>query len=345
MLPRLVRGAVGAALVVALGSGLHASPAAAQAPVNIGTNPPGSVFYAIGSGLAKVAAEAGTVRLSVQPYSGTSTFLPVIQSGELEFGVNNAIDMGLAYRGPAFKIGERNPFVHTPGVRVVMRGAPLLIAPVARKDSGMRSVADVKGKRVTGEYPANLAIWYNTFGWLASAGLTWNDVKIVPVPALNDGIEALVQGRADVTSYALNGAKVREADAAIGVKHLSIDCSPEGEKRLREAVPGYYPRRVPKGGAVAVMDDMCAIAYDIYVVAGKGATDATVENLLRTVWDHGEKLKPLHPIFREWTPDRLAAADTTIPYHPASIRFFKEKGQWTAEMDKSQERLLALNPR
>lgn len=345
MIRRTVQGVAGAAIVVALVTGPGASSATAQAPVNIGTNPPGSVFYAIGSGLAKVAAEAGTVRLSVQPYSGTSTFLPVIQSGELEFGVNNAIDMGLAYRGPNFKIGGRNPFPHTPGLRVVMRGSPLMIAPVARRDSGMRTVADVKGKRVTGEYPANLAIWYNTFGWLASAGLTWKDVKVVPVPALNDGIDALVQGRADVSSYALNGAKVREADAGVGVKHLSIDCSPEGEKRLREAVPGYYPRRVPKGGAVAVVDDMCAIAYDIYVVAGKGATDATIESLLRTIWDHGEKLKPLHPIFREWTQDRLAAADTTIPYHPVSIRFFREKGKWTPEMEKSQQRLLSLNPR
>lgn len=345
MIRSTLQGVAGAALVAAIVIGPGAPAAMAQPPVNIGTNPPGSVFYAIGSGLAKVTAEAGTVRLTVQPYSGTSTFLPVIQSGELEFGVNNAIDMGLAYRGPGFKIGGRNPFPHTPGLRVVMRGSPLMIAALTRRDAPMRTVADVKGKRVTGEYPANLAIWYNTFGWLASAGLTWNDVKVVPVPALNDGVDALIHGRADVTSYALNGAKVREADAAIGVKHLSTDCSPEGEKRLREAVPGYYPRKVPKGGAVAVVEDMCAIAYDIYVVTGKGATDATVENLLRTVWDHVDKLPPLHPIFREWTRERLAAAEVTIPYHPVSIRFFKEKGKWTAEMERAQEKLLSLNPR
>ena len=129
------------------------------------------------------------------------------------------------------------------------------------------------------------------------------------------------------------------------MRHLSIDCSPEGEKRLREAVPGYYPRRVPKGGAVAVIEDMCAVAYDIYVVAGKGATDATVENLLRTVWDHGDKLPPVHPIFREWTRERLASAEVTIPYHPASIRFFKEKAKWTPEMERAQAELLSLNPR
>jgi TRAP transporter TAXI family solute receptor len=321
---------------------LAAAPADAQKAAGIGTNPPGSVFYAIGSGLAKVASDAGVMQLAVQPYAGTSTFVPLLESGELDFGVNNAVDMGLVYRGPNFKIGGRNPFPAGPSVRVVMRGSPLMIAPVVRRDSPIHAVADMRGKRVTGEYPANLAIWYNVFGWLASAGMTWNDVRVVPVPALNDGIDALVQGRADVSSYALNGAKIREADAAIGVRHPSIDCSPEGEKRLRAAVPGYYPRRVKKGEAFAVTEDMCAVAYDIYVVAGKGIADGLVEGLLRAVWEHGDKLRPLHPIFREWTRDRLASAELTMPYHPAAVRFFKERGVWKPEMDTAQQKLLEI---
>ncbi|OLC16098.1 MAG: hypothetical protein AUH29_06195 [Candidatus Rokubacteria bacterium 13_1_40CM_69_27] len=327
-------------LAVAAALAGAAGPAAAQTLASIGTNPPGSVFYAVGSGLAKVAADAGTLRLNVQPYSGTSTFIPLLESGELEFGVNNAVDMGLAYRGPNFKIGGRNPFPHAPGLRVVMRGAPLLISPVVRRDSPIKTMYDVKGKRVTGEYPANLAIWYNTFGELASAGLTWSDVRVVPVPSLNDGVDALMQGRADMTSYALNGAKVREADAAVGVRHLSIDCSPEGERRLR-AVPGYYPRRVKKGEAFAVVEDICVVAYDIYVVAGHRVADGVVDGLLRAVWEHGDKLVPVHPIFREWTRDRLASADVTIPYHPTAVRFFRERGVWTADMEQAQQRLLA----
>jgi TRAP-type uncharacterized transport system substrate-binding protein len=162
------------------------------------------------------------------------------------------------------------------------------------------------------------------------------------VPALNDGIDALVQGRADVSSYALNGAKIREADAAIGVRHPSIDCSPGGEKRLRAAVPGYYPRRVKKGEAFAVTEDMCAVAYDIYVVAGKSVADGLVEGLLRAVWEHGDKLRPLHPIFREWARDRLASAEITMPYHPAAVRFFKERGVWKPEMDAAQQKLLEI---
>lgn len=325
-----------AALLVVLAL---AAPAAAQPAATLGTNPPGSVFYAVGSGLAKVATDAGAVRMTVQPYAGTSTFLPLIQSGEVDFGVNNAVDVGLAFRGPEFRIGGRNPFPHTPGIRLVLRSAPLMVAPLVRKDSPIRAMQDVKGKRVTGEYPANLAIWYNVFGELSSAGLSWSDVRVVPVAGLNEGIDALVQGRADMSSYALNGAKVREADAAIGVRHLSIDCSPEGERRLRAAVPGYYPRRVNKDGAVAVVEDICVIAYDVYVTTGERASDAVVGALVRAIWDNAEKVVPFHPILRGWGRDQMYGADVTIPYHPAAMRFYKERGVWTAGMEQAQQRL------
>jgi hypothetical protein len=316
---------------------------AAQQAVSVGTNPAGSVFYAVGSGLAKVVSDDGKVKMSVQPYSGSSTFIPLLDSGELEFGVVNVVDMALAYRGPTFKVGGRNPFPHAPNARLVMRGSPLLVALLVRKDSPIKNVHDVKGKRMTGEYPAHLAVWYNMFGHLASAGLTWNDVKIVPVPAINEGVDALVQGRADVTEFALGGAKVKEADSAVGIRHVSIDCSPEGEKRLRASVPGYYPRWVKAGASTGVVEDTCVIAYDLYLATGKKVPDATVESALRAVWANVQKLPPIHPVFREWTRERAVDPHATIPYHDGAVRFFKEQQMWTPEMEQAQQKLLGIN--
>jgi uncharacterized protein len=309
----------------------------------MGTNTPGTVFYALASGLAKVASE-GSVQTSVQPYTGTSTFLPLLNNGELDFGIVNGVDMGMAYQGPKrLKVGGKNDFPHSPDTRLVMRGAPLIIALLVKKDSPLKSVHDLKGKRVTGEYPAHQAVWFNMFGLLASAGLTWKDVNVVPVPAVNDGIDALVQGRAEVTAGALNMAKIREADASVGVKHLSIDCSPTGDKRVRQAVPGYYTRIVKAGSAAAVVEDTCTVAYDIYFATHKGAPDQLVNAVLKPIWDNIEKLQPMHPGFKEWTRERAASAEVTLPYHPAAIKFYQEKGVWKKEMDETQKRLLALN--
>ena len=311
----------------------------------IGTNTPGTVFYALAGGLAKVASESGPVQLTVQPYSGTSTFLPLLDNGELDFGIVNGVDMGMAYQGPQkLKVGGKNDFPHSPNTRLVMRGAPLIIGLLVKKDSPLKSVHDIKGKRVTGEYPAHQAVWFNMFGMLASGGLTWKDVNVVPVPAVNDGIDALVQGRAEVTAGALNMAKIREADASVGVRHLSVDCSPEGDRRVRQAVPGYYTRIVKAGGAAAIVEDTCTVAYDIYFATHKGASDQLINAILKATWDNVEKLPPMHPSFKEWTRDRVASADVTMPYHPAAVQFYKEKNVWNAKMDEAQKRLLAINP-
>lgn len=323
-------------------------PVHAQQPpraVTIGGNPPGSALYAVASGLAKIVSEAAPFQMTVQPHSGSSTFLPLLNTGEMDFGVVNGVETNLAYLGPArFQAGGRNPFPHTPNARLVMRGAPLLVGLLVKKDSTLKSVHDIKGKRVTGEYPAQLAVWYTMYSLLTTGGLSWNDVKVIPVPGVNDGIDALVQGRADVTVNALNAAKVREADASVGVRQLSADCSADGDRRVRKAVPGAYTRIVKAGTALAVLDDACVVVNDIYLSTHRAAADHVVASTLKAIWDNIEKLRPLHPAFNEWTRTRAVDPDVTIPYHPAAVQFYKERGFWSAKMDDAQRKLLAVNP-
>jgi TRAP transporter TAXI family solute receptor len=215
---------------------------------------------------------------------------------------------------------------------------------VVRKDSPIKTLQDIKGKRVTGEYPANIAIWFHIYTELANAGLTWDDVKVVPVPAVNDGVDALVQGRADVSNHAINAAKIKEADAAVGVRFLSLDCSAQGDARVRKAVPGYYLTTIKAGSGTGILGDTCVLAYDIYWLGHKGLSNEVVTHSLKAVWDNIDKLPPLNPQFQEWTRERAASADVTVPYHPAAVQFYKEKNLWNAKMDETQKRLLAVNP-
>jgi uncharacterized protein len=312
--------------------------------VAIGSNPAGSLFYSLASGLAKVISEASPMQAQVQPYAGTSTFVPLFESGELDLGVVNAVDMGMVYQGQKLKVGGRNPFPHVPSSRLLWRGSPLRSSLIVRKDSPIKTIADVKGKRVTGEYPAQLAVWYNVFGSLANAGLTWKDVKVVPVPAVNEGVDALVQGRADVTTHAIGTAKVKEADAAIGVRYIPLDCSKQGEERIKKAVPGYYLSVVKAGSSTGIVEDTCTYTYDIYLVGPKTLPDAVVRNVLQAIWVNVEKLPQFHPSFAEWTKARAVDPEVTLPYHPAAARFFKENGVWSGKMDEAQKKLLAINP-
>jgi TRAP transporter TAXI family solute receptor len=331
-----------AVLPLAIGS---ADAQKLPASTTIGTNPAGTVFYTVSAGLAKVISGAGPMQSIVQPYTGSSTFMPLLDSGEIDFGIINAVEMNLGYQGPTkLKISGKNPLPHVPNIRLIMRGSPLSVSLVVKKDSPVKTAYDVKGKRVTGEYPANIAIWYHIYTALANAGFTWDDVKVVPVPAVNDGVDALVQGRADVSNHAINAAKIKEADAAVGVRFLSLDCSPQGEARVRQAVPGYYLITLKAGSSTGIVGDTCVLAYDIYLLGHKGLSNEVVTHSLKAIWDNIDKLPPLNPQFQEWTRERAASADVTVPYHPAAVQFYKEKNLWNAKMDEAQKRLLAVNP-
>ncbi len=217
----------------------------------------------------------------------------MLDSGELDFGVVNAVDMGMVYQGQRLKAGGKNPFPHVASSRLIMRGSPLRSSLIVRKDSPIKTIDDVKGKRVTGEYPAQLAVWYNVFGALSNGGLTWNDVKVVPVPAVNEGVDALVQGRADVTTRAIGMAKMKEADAAIGIRYIPLDCSKQGEARIKKAVPGYYLSVVKAGSSTGIVEDTCVYTYDIYLVGHKALPDAVVRNVLQAIWVNVDKLPPI----------------------------------------------------
>jgi uncharacterized protein len=327
---------------------LTVGSAAAQklpASTTIGTNPAGTAFYAVAAGLAKVISTTGSMQSTVQPYTGSSTFLPLLDSGELDFGIVNAVEMNLGFQGPArLKISGKNPLPHVPNTRLIMRGSPLSVSLVVRKDAPMKTIHNVRGMRVTGEYPANIAIWFHVYTVLANAGMTWNDVKVVPVPAVNDGVDALVQGRADAANHAIGVAKVKEADAAIGVRYLSLDCSAAGDARVRKAVPGYYLITLKSGASTGIVGDTCVLTYDIYMVGHKGLSNELVTYSLKAIWDNIDKLPPLNPQFQEWTRERAVSSDVTIPYHPAAVQFFKEKNLWNTKMEETQKKLLAMNP-
>jgi len=62
--------------------------------------------------------------------------------------------------------------------------------------------------------------------------------------------------------------------------------------------------------------------------------------LIKTWAEHWKELEPIHPQFRGWRPEVFVQDFATIPYHPGAIKFYKEKGMWSAKMDRNQEMLL-----
>ena len=83
--------------------------------------------------------------------------------------------------------------------------------------------------------------------------------KVVPVPAVNEGVDALIQGRADVTTHAIGSAKVKEADAAVGIRYIPLDCSPARRRAHQEGRAGLLPfHRQSRVIHPGIVEDTCA---------------------------------------------------------------------------------------
>lgn len=328
--------AIATLFIASLFWGTHLGWAAATEPklLFLGTNPAGSAYYAVGSALARVLSEHSGLQVRVQPYSGSTTYIPLLDKGELALGLNNTSDALHAYRG-------LKPFHAAPNLRLVSIIFPLKVVMFVPKNSKIHSLSDLKGKRVTGRYTAQLAVYYNVGSILASAGLSWNDVKVLPVANVNQGVQALIEKRVDASLHAVGSAKIEEANASIsgGIRFLSVDHSPEGAKRMAAVMPGTYPLLVKAGSTTGAITDSWVEAYDVFLTTGKGLSNEVGYRMAKTLWENADAVRKAQRLLRDFARDKMVKSAATIPYNAGAVRFYKEKGLWSPEMEKRQKEL------
>jgi len=148
-------GAAALALVLAL----FAAPAAAQT-MGFATLPPGTLNHTTASAISKVMKEKGGVNMLVQPAAGGNVIMPMVGRGEVEIGSGNIMEPQLYH--------ERFPDLRLIAAINVLR-TPFFV----RKDSGMRTIADLKGKRVTMGFSAMRDLDTVARSMLASAAGTF----------------------------------------------------------------------------------------------------------------------------------------------------------------------------
>ncbi|MGY6535221.1 MAG: TAXI family TRAP transporter solute-binding subunit [Pararhodobacter sp.] len=310
--------------------------------VMVGASQAGTLQHSMAAGLARVATDFSDTTLVVQPFGGATAILPLLNDGELDFGVAPSVDFGLSYMGPErLQIDGRNPYPDGSGLRLVMAGSPLVATLIVRADSDIRSANDLAGRRVAGGFPAQLGAFVNTYAHLLSAGLSWDDVTAVPFTTLNDSLDAVIDGSIDATVFGVGAPRVREADATVGLRFVSSDCSDEGIARVTAEIPGYFMLDRAADSSPAIREDICTTGYQMYLVTHADADDTMVRAVLEALWNNLDELPQYHPSLRAWNAAAAVPDAPTIPFHPAAVTFYQEVGAWEDGMDAIQEQLLA----
>ncbi|MBI2998918.1 MAG: PhnD/SsuA/transferrin family substrate-binding protein [Deltaproteobacteria bacterium] len=290
-------------VVVTLGVGLSLS---AQRSVTLATHAVGSLYNSFGTGLASVLSRRSPFLIRVQPFAGPPAWLPSMDKGETDMGLLTSADAILASK--AMVLYKR----HYKNARILIVGGAVYFGFYVPKDAPIETVADLKGKRIPTDWPGIPIIRLSTGASLATAGLTVDDVVKVPVSDLAAAGQAFLEGKTDAGWVGMGGAVVEEA----------------------------YPGVVKAGTATGVVKDTTLLANDIYLVAAKELSDEVAYQIVKALWEHNNELGAAFHLLKTWVPDRMVSNRATIPYHPGAVKFFKEKGAWSKEMDKLQAELL-----
>jgi TRAP transporter TAXI family solute receptor len=314
-LPRLVFALIAFLLLAGVGG------AQAQ-PLGLGTSPQGTLGYQLGATLSKTLADTANLQSRVQPSSGTGTMIPLVNSGEIDFGFANAIEVHEAYSGTGTFQGRRQA-----NLRVVSVLFPFRVGLFVRADSPIKSLQDLKGRTISYGYASQEIIRFNVDAMLANAGLTINDMRPVLVPNLIRGVDELIAGRVEVTTFAIGSAKVAEADAAIGgVRYLPLRTDAAAVSAMQKVLPLTYIEVVqPAPNLPGVREPLPTMHYDYTIFANADVPPDKVRAVARAFYENRDAMTQSVAAFKDMNLQRIATA-IGVPFHEGALSYYRDKG-------------------
>lgn len=291
--------------------------------LGLGTTQVGATFQ-LATGVAKVVSDKSGLQMRTQPMAGAAQYAPLVNKGDIDFGISNVPELHYLVKGEV--IVDNRP---SPDLRMVARLVPWYNGLVVKKDSPIRSVKDLKGQPVPAGFSGNPLGRVLIGGYLANAGMTFDDTRQVPVPAFPRMFDAFKQQQT-VTSIATIGmAQLREWESSLGgVRFLPFDPSPAAVAAVTRHVPHSYVVEVKPGpGRVGVETPTNILVYDYALWANARVSNDAVAKVAQALYENPAELKATSPLWAEFDPAQLGR-DVGIPYHPGAIKVYQAKGIW-----------------
>ncbi|MAF47612.1 MAG: TAXI family TRAP transporter solute-binding subunit [Rhodospirillales bacterium] len=300
---------------------LIAGSASAQT-VGIGTTKGGATAQ-VAAAISKTVSKHSGLQMRTQVMGGTQKYIPVVNGGELEFGISNIMQYFMAVDGSGLSAGHKYSNLRLAATMMTFRTGVLVA-----KNSGINTTADLRGKRVPSGFKGAPLFQFFMTSFLANGGLGWGDVKKVPQIGLRQHWNAFKQGKVDVVIGAVGSGAIKDMNAKVkgGVKYVSLS---QGTKAATlKHIPKTGFREVkPAKPLVGVLKPTTIIAFDYNLWVNKGVSDAIVYKVVKAMYDNEKELKAAGPLWRSHFSKNMAR-DRGMPYHPGAAKFYKEVGIW-----------------
>ena len=296
--------------------------------VGFATLPPGAINNITVQVMSKVVQKNSTLRMRVLPFRGGEAVTRAVNTKKAEFGITEVASLTAALTGLAGTEYDGEP---TKNLRVALRLRPILIGMFVLKDSPIKAVIDIKGKR----YPSGWSQFPNaiplSLGIMATEGLSFKDIKGVPVTNIIRGANDFKAGKLDIGFFALGAPKMAEVNSAVGgIRWLNVRNTPETLKAMRAVRPDYYIATAKPSPIMAgISSPTNVLAVDTVIFVGTHVAASVVEEFVAAVFANKSQLVKGHPLSRAYNPKLMGKQFKTAKYHPGAISFYKKKGIWS----------------
>ncbi len=290
--------------------------------ISVVTTPTGSYSNSVGIAIAKVISDKTKYHAIVQAESLNGMF--AVEAGNANFSMANAFDTTFFATGT----GEYEGKGRQKNLREVATMIPYRVGIFVRANSSIKSMADLKGKRVPAGFDAQKTIGRIVAAHLANAGLSYDDVQQVLTPNIKRSADDFIAGKTDVLFFTVGSAAVKQASASVGgLRALQIDDSPQAVARLEKVLPGAYVTLVkpaPNLDGISVPTKL--VAFDMAFFANKSEPDNVVYAVTKALHENKPALVAIFRPFGLFQPNTMAKVIKDVPFHPGALKYYKEIG-------------------
>lgn len=298
-----------------------ASTAVLAAPtfINVLTGGTSGVYYPIGVGLSQLYSNGieGS-KTSVQATKASVENLNLLQAGrgELAFALGDSVaDAWNGVEDAGFKAPLKK-------LRAIAGTYPNYIQIVASKESGITTLADLKGKRISVGAPKS-GTELNARAIFKAAGLSYEDMGKVEFLPYAESVELIKNRQLDATlqSSGLGMAAIRDLAATLPITFVAIPA--EITAKIDNAA--YQAASIPAGTYDGQDSDVPTVAITNILVSHDGVSDEVAYQMTKLMFDNLERLGNAHSAAKDIKLEG-AAKGLPIPLHPGAERFYKEAG-------------------
>jgi uncharacterized protein len=310
-------------LILLLGFGLSFGAVQAQVQVrylSIGSGGLSGLYFPVATGMAKRLSDAYLgVRVTARSTGGSVFNVQALGRGELDLAIVQTDVAFAAFAGNGSFKGR--PIA---GLRSLAILYPEVLHIVARQGAQIRSVADLRGKRVVvGEVGSGTE--QNARQVLAAYGLTFGDLGQALQLGPAAGVQQLQDNRADALFYTVGLGASAVTRLAQSTTLDLVPVSGKAARSLLSSYPYYQSVIVPAGTYQGVSAPVAALAVPSVLMTTSRASESDIYALMTALFSDQQVFRAISPVLKNFT---LHGAVTGLPapLHPGAARFFAEKG-------------------